>query len=116
MRRLSYMFTLAALFAYPVFPAEQQKVCVKYEQEIGWSKSYRVDATIVKGTELIRATNDYFRFNSFSTYAVIFWEKDQATILEMPPLSMGNVPMLDSTVQDMEGRNWQIRRGNSLCF
>jgi hypothetical protein len=62
--------------------AERETVCAKYQSEGGWSKNYKVEATIIRGTELNQATRS-FEYNGLSTYVVIFWDKDQASIIEM---------------------------------
>ena len=70
----------------------------------GWSKGYRVEASVMKGSELNRATKSY-DYKSYSTYAVIFWAKDQGTIIKL------NRP-LDPVAQEGEDRrgvSWTIK-------
>jgi hypothetical protein len=95
--------------------ASRDEVCVKYEKEYGWSKGYAVEATIISGSDLNSAVGSFSRFRAFGTYAVVFWSQDQATILELPPMSMGSAPMFETQVRDQEGRAWKIKQGHFLC-
>ena len=56
-----------------------------------------------------------FKYNGFGYYAAIFWDDDEVTILKLPSLSMGNLPMFSSDVKDQYGRKWQIQSG-SICM
>jgi len=94
--------------------ADRQSACVKYKKSIGWSKSYSVTATVMSGSELNSATSS-FKYNGFGYYAAIFWDDDEVTILKLPSLSMGNLPMFSSDVKDQYGRKWQIQSG-SICM
>ena len=44
------------LFLGNALAAEKVTVCAKYRTNSGWSKGYKVDATLYKGAELNRAT------------------------------------------------------------
>ena len=103
-------------FARLAHSAERADVCVKYEKEYGWSKGYSVEGTVISGSDLNLKVGSLSRFKAFSTYVVIFWEKDQTTILELSPMSMGSVPMFESDASDQEGRKWRIKEGHSFCF
>ncbi|MNW14744.1 hypothetical protein D3C71_2130560 [compost metagenome] len=70
----------------------------------------------MSGSDLSSATGNYTRFKSFTTYAVIFWDKDQTTILELPSASLGGVPMFTTSVKDQENREWQISKSGGFCF
>lgn len=123
-RRSSVYFTLGgymnrqivtliiALFAMPpAHAADKEVVCAKYKTDSGWSKGYEVEATILKGSELNSATRT-LKYNNLSTYVVIFWEKDQASIIEM------NWPYLNAIGQegeDQRGVKWEIAK-TSICF
>lgn len=91
--------------------AERETVCAKYEAGYGWSKGYQVEATITNGSELNQATGS-FRYKALSTYVVIFWEKDQVSIIEMswPYLSPVGQPGVDQ-----RGTPWKIAQ-TSICF
>ena len=95
--------------------AERTEACVKYEKEYGWSKSYAVEVTVIEGSELNKKVGSYTRFRSFATYAVIFWDEGEATILELPAMSMGSLPIFESQAKDQEGRLWKIKEGHLFC-
>lgn len=95
--------------------AEREEVCVKYEKDYGWSKGYAVEGTVISGSDLNAKVGSISRFKAFSTYVVIFWDDDQATILELSALSMGSVPIFESEVRDQQGRRWRIKQGHSFC-
>lgn len=96
--------------------AERAEACVKYEKEYGWSKGYAVEATILEGSELNEKVGSYTRFKSFATYAVIFWGEGEATILQLPAMSMGSLPIFEGQVTDQEGKRWKIKEGHSFCY
>lgn len=97
------------------YAASREEVCVKYEKEYGWSKGYEVQATIISGSDLNFAVGSFNRFNPLSTYAVVFWDEDQASIFELPALTMGSAPMFETRVKDQEGRLWKIKQGHLFC-
>lgn len=109
-------FAIVFLFTGIANSAEKQEACVKYEKESGWSKGYSVEATVISGSELNSAVGSYTRFQSYATYAVVFWDDDQASVLKLPSMSMGSLPMLESVVKDQYGRKWKIKEGNTFCF
>jgi hypothetical protein len=51
-------------------------------------------------------------YNSLSTYVVIFWEKDQASIIEM---SWPYLSLLGQGGVDQRGIRWEIAK-TSFCF
>ncbi|CAM4474592.1 MAG: hypothetical protein LEGION0403_FIIPPAGN_02820 [Legionella sp.] len=46
--------------------AERVQVCAKYRTSSGWFDIYKVEATIIKGSELNQATSS-FKYPSFET-------------------------------------------------
>jgi hypothetical protein len=105
---LSLIFSLMPL---QVIAAERVDVCAKYETNGGWSSGYKVSANVMKGTELNAATRS-FNYNSFSTYIVIFWAKEEASVIEM------DWPYLSAIGQggkDQQGRKWEIAK-TAVCF
>lgn len=96
--------------------AEKADVCVKYRTDSGWSKGYAVQGTVIDGSDLNSAVGSYTRFNNFSTYVVVFWDDDQASIFELPAISFGSVPMFETEVEDQQGRKWKIKEGHFLCY
>ena len=99
-----------------LFAQEKQDACVKYRTEYSWSKGYRIEASVMSGSDLNRAVGSVSRFNAFATYAVVFWGEGQATILKLPTLSMGNLPIIEQEVDDQDGGKWKIQRGHTLCY
>lgn len=95
---------------------ERTDACVKYETQNGWSNGYSVEATLIGGSELNQKVGSYTRFSAFATYAVIFWGEGQASILELPGLSFGKLPIFESDVNDEEGKRWRIKEGHSMCY
>ena len=91
--------------------AESVAVCAKYQTESGWSKGYRVDATLIKGTELNNATHT-FNYNALSTYVVIFWDKDQASIIEM---AWPHLSAIGQQGHDQRGLEWEVSK-STVCY
>ncbi|GGR67712.1 hypothetical protein GCM10008959_32310 [Deinococcus seoulensis] len=92
--------------------AERVSVCAKYRTNSGWSKGYKVDAVLYKGTELNQATKS-FDYSAFSSYVVIFWSKTNASIIEMdfPWLSV-----IGSSGKERDGTKWEISKSTTLCY
>lgn len=111
----SLLLTTALLISGAAHAADRAPACVKYETEDGWSKSYAVDATILTGSELNHKVGSLTRFNSFATYAVIFWDKNEVTIIKLPGLYMGSLPIFEKEVEDQLGRRWRIKEGHDFC-
>ena len=93
--------------------SERETVCAKYETEAGWSQSYSVQATIVKGSELNRRTGT-FNYTPYSTYAVIFWAEGEASMLELEYYS-GSLSAYGVDAVDQRGRKWHVARTN-YCY
>lgn len=94
----------AEAFAEPA----DDKVCVTYATSTGWSKGYEVEGTVLKGSELNRrtSTRDY---TSYSTYVVVFWGEDQASILKLA-LYTGSISRYGQDATDQQGRKWRVSR------
>lgn len=90
---------------------ERATVCAKYRTEYGWSNGYQVVATIQTGNELNQATRS-FSYTSYSTYVVIFWDKGQASVIEMSFPYLGPI---GQEGEDQQGRKWEIAK-TSICF
>ena len=106
MRGLALIAALGSAFVSTLaYAATREEVCVKFEKEYGWSKGYAVQATIISGSDLNSAVGSFNRFKPFSTYAVVFWDENQASIFELPPLSTG---------QRSDVRNWSKRSGRQV--
>ena len=103
--------SLAQTYA-PAGVAKSETVCVRYWTSTGWSKGYHVDSAILNGVELNRRTRtrDY---TPYSTYVVVFWAKDQASILELAAY-FGSISMYGQDATDQEGREWRVSK-TSYC-
>lgn len=106
----------AFLLSATAFAAEKADVCVKFRKDNGWSKGYSVQGIVISGSDLNSKVGSFTRFKSFSTYVVVFWDQEQASILELPALSMGTVPMFETEVEDQQGKKWKVREGHSMCY
>lgn len=93
--------------------SKREKVCVKYETEYGWSKGYKVEGTILKGSELNSRTGTY-NYQSYSTYVVVFWAEDQASILKLAHY-YGSIPVTGVTATDQRNRSWKVST-SSYCY
>lgn len=92
---------------------DTERLCVKYETNQGWSQNYHVQVRTLKGDELNNATNSY-NYNSFSHYAVIFWDDDQASIIELRYFT-GSYGPVATRGKDQRGVEWQLSK-KSICF
>lgn len=89
--------------------AERMEVCAKYKPT---GKQYKVEATVLDGGELNDATSS-LKYNVFSKYVVIFWERDQASVIE---LDFGSVLAMGTDGKDQQGRRWEISSLTSVCW
>jgi hypothetical protein len=123
MKKWILAIVLFVLFS-SISQAKYTQTCkVKYKKNYGWSEYYTVDVNFMSGTELNRATRSY-SYDSFSTYAVIFWDKDEVTMVKISSyLSCGNevsqrcisnaITSLEG--EDQQGRGWEICT-KSFCY
>ena len=95
----------------PAIAAEKIQVCAKYQINTGWSKGHLVNASHLRGSELNTVTKS-FEYSSFSTYIVIFWDKDQATIIEM---DWPTINAIGQEGTDRRGLKWEIAK-TRICF
>jgi hypothetical protein len=92
---------------------EEQDVCVKYQTQSGWSKGYKVEGKVMRGSELNSATRS-LDYNVLSTYVVIFWNQDEVSILELNSY-FGSISILGQDATDQSGKAWQVS-SSSLCY
>jgi len=106
-----FLFLTTLVIFGNALAAEEIKVCARYETSNGWSKGYSVQARKLTGSEMNRATSS-FNYESWSTYVVIFWDNDQASVIkmDMPYLSAIGLQGIDQ-----EGRKWEIAK-TSFCL
>ena len=65
----------------------------------------------MKGTELNQASGSY-EYSAIAIYVVIFWEKGEASVIEM------NFPMLTAVPMDgidQQGRKWEVAKSD-YCY
>lgn len=109
------IFTLLILFiSTTCLAAEKHAACVKYKKSNGWSRNYSVIATILSGSELNAATSS-LKYSGFNYYTTVFWSDGEVTILKLPPLTMGSLPIFPTDVSDQYNRKWKINAG-SICM
>ena len=103
----------SASYASPQTSTASEAVCVKYQTQSGWSKGYQVDGTVIKGSELNSRTGTY-NYEPYSTYVVVFWSQEQASILQLSYYS-GSISAYGISATDQEGRSWQVSK-TSYCY
>lgn len=111
LRILLCSITVMAFNPISVSATERTEICAKYRASSEWSDAYSVEAAIAKGHELNQATSS-FDYQGFDTYVVIFWDKDEVSVIQM---ESPFVTIVEQTGFDQQGREWQIKRG-SICF
>ena len=104
--------------------AKYTQTCkVKYKKNYGWSDYYTVEVTFMSGTELNRATKS-FDYDGFSTYAIIFWDKDEASVIKISSFTGCGTEVTQSCItnkvtnlegEDQQGRGWEVC-SKSMCF
>lgn len=106
---------IAAVVAFAPVSAlsavERVEICAKYRTSSGLSDGYKVKATIIKGYELNQATSS-LNYQSLDTYVVIFWDRNEASVIQM---ESPFVTYMEEKGYDQQGREWQIKKG-SFCF
>ena len=115
MKNIFLFVFLLSLSSFGV-AAEKQEACIKYQKDNGWSKGSSVVATIISGSDLNYAVGSFSKYDTFATYAAVFWDKNQASIYKLPPLSMGSLPLFEKEVKDQEDRKWKIKEGHDFCY
>lgn len=95
---------------------EVKNVCAKYMTNYSWSKAYQVQTQIYSGQELNQATgNPFGNYDMFSHYAVIWWNKGQASIIKINDIYVAGGMLLNTNGIDQNGRQWQLS-DNSYGF
>jgi hypothetical protein len=123
MIRIIFTILLITLFVIPSQGKYVQTCEVKYQTQDGWSKKYTVDVTFISGSELNTATNS-FKYNAFSVYAIIFWSKDEATVIKVKTFLTCGTEVEKSCITntfgdlkgiDQEDREWNICK-DDICL
>lgn len=117
MRKLIY--ALLALFALVPTVAQSrltETAKVRYETQDGTSDWYSTDVTFLTGRELNQATTS-FHYNILKEYAVVFWSKGQASVIQIDePVMICGLKFDDKCLpilgrlsgDDQESRHWEI--------
>jgi hypothetical protein len=119
------IFTLLTIFLFiGAVQAKYTQTCkVKYKKDYGWSNYYTVDVTFMSGTELNRATKT-FNYDGYSTYAIIFWDKDEVTVIKISSYTGCGIEVNQSCItnkvtnlegDDRQGRGWKVCTMN-YCY
>ena len=107
---MKILFLVLLLISQLAVSAETKKVCATYKNS---NKSYLVDAQILSGMELAKATYN-FQYNALSKYVVIFWGQGEASVIELDlPF---DINVFGSTGKDQKGYPWSISSNTSFCF
>jgi len=95
----------------------RQPAQVRYDTSEGQSEWYKVDVIFITGSELNSATNS-IRYSMFKNYAVIFWAKDEASVIRLDePTLIGCGMTFESSClplfgkmkgPDQQGRTWEV--------
>jgi hypothetical protein len=108
---LTLFFCAFSFFSLASNAYEVVDVCATYKNT---GKKYKVEARVYSGTELNQKTGS-FDYNSFSKYAVIFWEAGQATVIELD-LAIGGISPIGSDGKDQRGYPWSLSTSTTFCY
>ena len=111
MRALFFSIFLTWTVLSPAHSATRVDACAKY---LNTNKAYKVEVTLISGSELNSKTYT-FDYDAFSTYAVIFWSNDQASVIELD-FFLGSLNPFGTKGYDQEGRPWEISSNTTFCF
>jgi hypothetical protein len=101
--------------AEPALARYREACIVRFESQNGWSTAYKVDCNYITGSELNSATST-FKYDGFATYAVVFWDHGQATVIKLKGYFTCGLEAGEGCVTsytqilglDQEGRNWKV--------
>jgi hypothetical protein len=109
--RATAAMLLSTVVAHNVQADESVAICAKYRVDFGWSKNYKVSATLMTGQELNRETRT-FDFDGFAKYVVIFWDKGEASIIKLESSILG---VFGVQGEDRRGVIWEVSK-STICF
>ena len=120
----TFLTILTFLLLLGTVEAKYIQTCrVKYKKDYGWSDYYTVEVTFISGTELNRATKT-FNYDGFATYAIIFWDKDEATVIKISSFTGCGTEVTQNCItnkvsnlegEDQQGRGWEVCSKN-YCY
>jgi hypothetical protein len=92
MRGLAGIVIMAGFCLLSVVDSVEARVSryvkVSYEARYGWSDPHLMEVTFLKGRELNAAMRTY-EFDSFSTYALLWFAQDQVAIVKIDRMVFG---------------------------
>ena len=114
-RSTIFLFTALLVFCHSAIASYREACTVKYQTQNGWSSDYKVQCNYITGAELNNATST-FGYQAFSTYAVIFWDQNQASVLRLNGIficgteasngcAISYIPIIGI---DQQGRTWKV--------
>ena len=116
--------TVTLLLFIPILFAKHTQTCkVKYRNNYSWSKYYTVDVTFLSGHELNKATKS-FDYDTYNTYAVIFWDDDEASVIKVDSYTGCGTEVKQSCItnkvmnlegEDQQGVKWELCT-KSYCY
>lgn len=116
MKKIFIMLLILLLNVLYTYAKYTQTCKVKYKRQYDWSNYLTVDVTFMSGVELNNATKTY-KYDSYSTYGIIFWDKDEASIIKVSSFTGCGSEVTKSCItnktlnlegEDQVGKNWQI--------
>ena len=110
MKKLNILL-LTILISFNAFAYEVVDVCATYSNT---GKNYAVQGNIYKGSELNSETNS-FNYMPLSTYVVIFWSNEQASVIKLDSY-YGTLFHYGTSGQDQRGYPWTIKKGHTYCW
>ena len=110
MKKLTVIIFLIFL-SFNAFAYEVLDICATYRNS---GKKYKVEGNIYKGSELNKRTNSY-KYNGYSTYVVIFWSNEQASVIELD-YYYGSLGYIGVNGKDQQGYPWEIKEGHNYCW
>ena len=113
MKKLLFLMTL--FLSVNIYGKVTVQGTIKYQNT---GKCYSVDINWYTGAELNEAVGSSFKYSSFSNYAVVFWGRNEATVMEVSGIICGGdtftknyLPISCSTGVDQGGKKWTIATG-----
>lgn len=116
MKRIVILLLFYTLFVQTSDAKYVQTCKVKYKTNYNWSEYYTVEVSFFTGYELNRATRTY-NYDTYSVYAIIFWDKDEATVIKVSSYTGCGNEVTQSCIsnkvnnlegEDQQGRNWEL--------
>jgi hypothetical protein len=90
------------------------QACAKYQTQDGWSHGYQVEAHVGYGSDLNQATGT-LSYQPFSTYVVIFWAQNQASVIKLL-MGFGTLTFMESEGIGQDGRHWRVSQSSGFCL